>query len=78
MATVGYLPLPPSVIRSVGIHHWQAGLDRFDGRKPLQVYIQVDNSKSIWTHTIEILNSKTMCITRLNGAIKDMFEAKEI
>ena len=69
------LPLPPQVCRSIGIHHWRIGLSKFDGNNPIKVFIQQQDSKNIWISTIEKRESKVMCITRFNGAIKEMFDS---
>ena len=73
--------MPPQVeiVRALGLHHWYAGLEIFDGKQPLTVFIQNDyqfNEK--WVHTIEIIDQKIFCITRLNGSIKECFDASTL
>lgn len=71
--------LPPSfkLVRTLSTYHWEHGLSQFDGKKTVRV-ASLTAEENRWLHTIESFQSKTMCITRLNGEIYDMFEAKEI
>ncbi len=69
------LPLPPQVTRSIGLHHWQIGLSKFDGKTPIHVFVKQEDTKNIWISSIEKLGTKVMCITRYNGKIQDMFES---
>jgi hypothetical protein len=69
------IPPPVGFVRTIGLHHWYAGLEIFDGN-PLTVFtlhnLQVNEN---WVHTIEAIDNKVLCITRLNGSIKESFEA---
>lgn len=71
------LPPPPKLVRNLSTYHWEQGLAQFDGKKTIRV-AYLTTKESHWLHTIESFQSKIMCITRLNGKICDMFEAKEI
>jgi hypothetical protein len=71
--------LPPAhkLVRTLSTYHWEQGLAVFDGQRVVRV-ADMTSRGNYWLHTIESVQSKIMCITRLNGAIYDMFEAKEI
>jgi hypothetical protein len=70
------IPPPIGFVRALGLHHWYAGLEIFDGKQPLTVLtlnnLQVNEN---WVHTIEVIEKKILCVTRLNGSIKESFEA---
>jgi hypothetical protein len=68
------LPLPPQLTRSIGLHHWQIALSKFDGSTPVNVFVKQEDAKNIWISTIEKFGTKVMCITRYNGTVKEMFE----
>ena len=69
---------PPSnnLVRTLSTYHWEKGLSIFVGKPVKVAYLHASNN--YWLHTIESFQSKIMCITRLNGEIFDMFDAKEI
>lgn len=69
------LPLPPQICRAVGLHHWCAGLAKFDGRNPIRVFTKEEHTKDKWVSTIEKFGPKVMCVTRFNGVIKEVFDS---
>ena len=72
------LPPPPSLefVRALGLHHWYNGLALFDGKTPLIIAHQYNKQiNECWVHTIELIDNKIYCITRLNDSIKECFEA---
>ena len=71
------VPVALRIVRTIGLHHWRAGLAEFDGKTPLRILVQIHQSE-IWVHSIERHHSTVVCVTRLNGRITDMFEASSI
>ena len=77
MATRDELPPPPRpipIVRSIQCSLWESGISLFDGINPIFVH-STRKGTEYWSFHIELHEEKPMCVTRLNGVIKDMFAA---